>query len=164
MTCYPAPSRAFSWLLALFLIVIVLLAGPSHAADETEGKQAVIAANAAFYKAFRESDLEALNTLWAKKTKVSVIHPGWNTIYGREKVMASWQRIIDSGGAPPIQPVEPVVLFRDSSAVVLCYEKTGNSYLVATNIFVLEDDAWRIIHHHAGSAPAAGELFKGDPV
>lgn len=164
MTRYPAPTRAFIWLPALFLAALALIVGPALAAAGTDEKQAVIAANSAFYKAFRESDLEALDALWAKKTKVSVIHPSWNAIFGREKVMASWQRIIDSGGAPPIQPVEPVVLFRDSSAVVLCYEKTGTSYLVATNIFVLEDGAWRIIHHHAGPAPAAGERFKGDPV
>lgn len=164
MTYCPAPSRVFGYLLAIFAVVLTLQMGPARAADDLAEKQAVIAANEAFYKAFRESDLSALDALWAKKNKVSVIHPGWNAIYGRDKVMSSWQRIIDSGGAPPIHPVQPVVLFRDSSAVVLCYEKTGNSYLIATNIFVLEDGAWRLIHHHAGPAPAASEVFKGDPV
>ena len=156
-------SLGYIRFLATILATVALQTSPVSAADDGQ-KHAVISANAAFYKTFRDSDLEALDALWAKKTKVSVIHPGWNTIYGHEKVIASWRRIIDSGGAPPNQPVDPVVLFRDSSAVVLCYEKTGNSYLVATNIFVLEDGAWRIIHHHAGPAPAAGELFKGDPV
>ncbi len=164
MTRYSAPSRAFSWLPVIILVALTLFAGPARAADETDEKQAVIAANTAFYKAFRNSDLDALDALWAKETKVSVIHPGWNAIFGRDKVMASWRRIIDSGGAPPIYPEQPVVLFRDSSAVVLCYEKTGNSYLVATNIFVLEGGAWRMIHRHAGPAPAASEVFKGDPV
>lgn len=164
MTNYRAPSHFFASLLAIILVALTLHTGPASAAEETREKQAVIAANASFYMAFREKDLEAMDAIWAKKTKVSVIHPGWNAIFGRDKVMSSWQNIIDSGGAPKIDPVQPVVLFRDHSAVVLCYEKVGNSYLVATNIFVLEDSAWRIIHHHAGPAPAANELFKGDPV
>jgi len=164
MTRYPAPSRAIIWVLALMFVALTLQSSPARAADNTDEKLAVIAANRAFYKAFRESDLEALDALWAKKAKVSVIHPGWNAIYGREKVMASWQRIIDSGGVPQIYPVQPAVLFLDSSAVVLNYEKIGKSYLVATNIFVLEDGAWRIFHHHAGPAPTADKLFKGDPV
>lgn len=164
MTCNPGPVRVFTSLLALFIIALTLQSGPARAADDFSEKLAVIAANKAFYKAFRESDLDTLDALWAKDTKVSVIHPGWNAIIGREKVMHSWQRIIESGGAPPIYPVQPVVLFRDTSAVVLCYEKTGDSYLVATNIFVQEDGKWRIIHHHAGPAPNANALFKGDPV
>jgi len=163
MTRYPAPTRAFIWLLTLLFVALVIQTGRARAADHLEDKLAVLAANKAFYKAFRESDLDAMDTLWAKRTKVSVIHPGWNAIFGREKVMASWQHIIESGGAP-IYPVQPVVLFRDSSAVVLCYEKTGTLYLVATNIFVQEDGEWRIIHHHAGPAPMADKLFKGDPV
>jgi ketosteroid isomerase-like protein len=164
MTNYCAPSRFFASLLAMVLIALTLQTGLASAAEETREKQAVIAANAAFYRAFRDKDLEAMDAVWAKKAKVSVIHPGWNAIFGRDKVMGSWQSIIDSGGAPKIESVQPVVLFRDNSAVVLCYEKVGDSYLVATNIFVLEDSAWRIIHHHAGPAPAANELFKGDPV
>ena len=48
----------------------------------------------AFYVAFRDKDLDAMDAIWAKKTKVSVIHPGWNTLVGRDEVMSSWHRII----------------------------------------------------------------------
>ena len=121
-------------------------------------------ANEAFYVAFRNKDLDAMDAVWAKKTKVSVIHPGWNTLVGRDEVMASWHRIIKSGGAPEIHAIQPIVLLREASAVVLCYEKTDGSYLTATNVFVLEDGMWRMIHHHAGPAPTAGRLFRGNPI
>lgn len=163
MTQNRTRARIFAGLVTAFLMALFLETGPGRSADDNGQKQAVIAANEAFYKAFREQNIEAMDVVWAKKAKVSVIHPGWNAIFGREEVMTSWRRIIESGGAPNISSVQPVVLFRDNSAVVLCYEKADGSYLTATNIFVLEDGAWRMIHHHAGPAPAAHELFKGDP-
>ena len=69
MNRYPAPSRAFIWVLALMFVALTLQSSPARATDNTDEKLAVIAANRAFYKAFRESDLEALDALWAKKPK-----------------------------------------------------------------------------------------------
>ena len=152
--------RQFAVIVALVLIHL----HPASAQSIDEKKQAVIAANEAFYVAFRSKDLDAMDAIWAKKTKVAVIHPGWNTLVGRDEVMASWHRIIASGGAPKIESVQPIVLLRNDSAVVLCYEKADNSYLAATNVFVLEDGDWRMIHHHAGPAPSASKLFRGKPI
>jgi len=155
----------FARLLVLIFAITVFQSGQAGAAaEDPTQKRAVLAANAAFYQAFSDKDLDAMDAIWAKKAKVSVIHPGWNTLVGRDEVMASWHRIISSGGAPKIESVQPIVLLRNQSAVVLCYEKADNSYLTATNVFVLEDGTWRMIHHHAGPAPSAGALFKGKPI
>src|SRR3546814_17800766 len=36
------------------------------------------------------------------------------------------------------------------AAFVTCYEVIGDSLLAATNIFVLEDGGWKLVHHQAG--------------
>ena len=151
-------------LLALAFVALLSQAGHAVAAGDVAKKRAVLAANEAFYVAFRDKDLDAMDAIWAKKTKVSVIHPGWNTLVGRDEVMSSWHRIIKSGGAPEIHAIQPIVLLNGPTAVVLCYEKTDNSYLAATNVFVQEDGAWRMIHHHAGPAPTAGQVIRGKPI
>ena len=53
------------------------------------------------------------------------------------------------------------MIFAGSSAYVICYEKVTNGVLIATNIFVREDGAWRMIHHHAGQTSA--QVLKGQP-
>jgi ketosteroid isomerase-like protein len=48
-------------------------------------------------------------------------------------------------------------------AIVICYEGNGEqpAHLAATNVFVLEDDEWRIVHHHAG--PLAHPIDRPTP-
>ncbi len=35
-------------------------------------------------------------------------------------------------------------------AIVVCYETVGQFTLVATNVFVREEGAWRMVHHQSG--------------
>jgi hypothetical protein len=37
------------------------------------------------------------------------------------------------------------------SAYVVCGEAIDGAELVATNFFVREDGAWKLVHHHAGA-------------
>ena len=39
-------------------------------------EHAVLAANAAFYRAFAERDVDAMDALWARSIPVACIHPG----------------------------------------------------------------------------------------
>ncbi|MEM8743827.1 MAG: nuclear transport factor 2 family protein [Pseudomonadota bacterium] len=160
------PALPTRWLavIALTLMALSGQAGHAIATGDVATKRAVLAANEAFYVAFRDRDLDAMDAIWAKKTKVSVIHPGWNTLVGRDEVMSSWHRIIKSGGAPEIHAIQPIILLNGPTAVVLCYEKADSSYLAATNVFVQEDGEWRMIHHHAGPAPTAGQVIRGKPI
>lgn len=156
--------RATVYAFGLLAIALILTSVSVARSDDLKTEtRAVVAANTAFYKAFREEDVEAMDGLWARSVEASVIHPGWNGIVGRGDVMRSWRNIIVSGGAPKIFPQKPVVTVHGDTATVICYEKIDDSYLVATNIFVKEKGAWRLIHHHAAPAPTAGTLFKGDP-
>ena len=109
----------------------------------------VLAANAAFYEAFRGEDLAAMDALWARTAPVACVHPGWPPLVGREQVMESWRGIL-TAGAPPIRAESPRVLQLGDVAYVICYEVVPGGRLVATNVFVREDGSWRMVHHHAG--------------
>ena len=32
----------------------------------------------------------------------------------------------------------------------MCYEKMGASWMIATNLFVVEEDSTKMVHHQAG--------------
>lgn len=122
---------------------------------------AILAANEAFYDAFRREDPVAMNEIWARRAPVGCIHPGWDALLGRDQVMASWRAIM-ANGAPPIRCVAPRVQRLGDAALVICEEHVGGGRLIATNAFVHEDGRWRIVHHHAG--PMAGGEEDTEPV
>lgn len=115
-------------------------------ADET----AVLAANDAFYRAFAARDLTALDRVWARRSAVACIHPGWQALRGREAVMTSWKEILDNPGAPAIACLHPSAYVLGDVAFVICNERIPGAELVATNVFTREDGEWRLVHHHAG--------------
>jgi ketosteroid isomerase-like protein len=119
-------------------------------ADERD----VLAANAAFYDAFAERDLEAMDAIWSQRADIACVHPGWDGLSGRVAVMSSWRSILEGGGAPAIVCArERVHLFGDV-AFVVCVETIPNGELIATNVFVREAGGWRMVHHHAGPIAA----------
>jgi ketosteroid isomerase-like protein len=125
----------------------------------TTDERAVLDANDAFYRAFAERDVDAMEALWARDVPVACIHPGWQVLNGREAVMASWRGIL--GGVPPaIRCSDAIARVAGRAAFVVCTETLDAGELVATNVFVHEDGAWRLAHHHAG--PVAGETEDDD--
>jgi ketosteroid isomerase-like protein len=120
----------------------------------------VLAANQEFYRAFRGRDLPAMDRLWAASVEVVCVHPGWEALTSRKEIIESWRGILESAGAPPIRCQEESVRFVAEAAVVVCIEMIGERALVATNVFVHEDGAWRIALHHATptarNAPSRG--------
>jgi hypothetical protein len=121
----------------------------------------ILAANEAFYDAFVREDSAAMDALWARRAPVACIHPGWTALVGRAKVMASWRAIM-SNGAPPIRCAAPRVQLLGDVAYVICDELVGGGRLIATNVFVLEDDAWRLVHHQAGQVAAVATTDEDD--
>jgi len=117
--------------------------------DTTE-KDRVLSANLEFYRAFTLRDAGAMERLWARRLPVSCIHPGWMALRDRGAVMISWRDILANPEAPRIMcHDEDAVLYGDL-AIVTCEEALDDNTLVATNIFVREDGAWRLVHHQAG--------------
>ncbi|MEC9368581.1 MAG: nuclear transport factor 2 family protein [Pseudomonadota bacterium] len=109
----------------------------------------VLAANAAFYAAFRSGDLQAMESLWSRSRDVCIYHPSQRGIEGREAVMRSWRDILLDGAPPMIYPVDPIAILGGSVALVVCEEDIEGRRLIATNVFVREDGGWRLTQHHA---------------
>jgi ketosteroid isomerase-like protein len=157
-------ARVFASLLAVLLAALAASSYGLAAAEELSDEQKrVIAANTAFYQAFSHRDVAAMEEIWSRREDVAVIHPGWPGISGREEVMRSWQLIMEGPGSPEVESVNPVAYVMEDSAFVVTYEQVGGGFLIATNIFALEDGAWRMVHHQAGPTPRP-EGPAGDPI
>ena len=126
----------------------------------------VLEANEAFYRAFDARDADAMERLWAERHPVACIHPGWDVLEGRDEVLESWRRILSSEGAPDVSPSRAEAHVLGAVAFVTCHEVLDEGRLVATNVFVVEDGAWKVVHHQAGAmapgqerrAPRAGPV------
>lgn len=122
----------------------------------------VLAANQAFYAAFAARDAEAMEALWARRAPVACIHPGWQPLHGRDAVLASWRDIMGSPTSPPIRCGEAVAHVLGATAVVICSERFPGAELVATNVFVAEDGAWKLVHHQAGGVARPSDDDEGE--
>lgn len=114
-------------------------------------EEAVRAANRKFYEAFATRDLAALEALLARRAPCACVHPGWPPLVGRDEVLASWQGILGSGHSPAITFSDVTVHLLGDAAYVVCIEHLPGGHLVATNVFVREDGAWKMSHHQAGA-------------
>ena len=124
---------------------------------EVAQKGAVLTANASFYDAFRAGDIVAMDELWSRKARVAVHHPGWPGIDGRAEVMASWVQVMVDAAPPPVVCSDECVILNGGKAVVFCIESFGDTQIIASNIFHLEDGQWRMVHHQATHLPVAAE-------
>ncbi len=126
-------------------------ADPARASDD----DAVRAANATFYEAIQSSDLAVMDALWAEGPAVSVVHPGWPNVTGRDRVMESWRLMFESGQdrITGVTPQDTVIEVYDDMALVLVYEAIGGQTLITTNIFLREGDDWRLTLHQASPTP-----------
>ena len=124
----------------------------------TGASEALLAANESFYRAFVERDVAGMENLWSATAPIACIHPGWNALRGRELVVASWRSILGSGDSPRVVCANPTVHILGDAGFVICEERVGDGVLIATNVFVLERGAWKMVHHQA--APVAQDAFE----
>ena len=113
-------------------------------------QDAILFANEAFYRAFADRDVAAMEALWAQSAPVCCIHPGWEAIHGHDDVLDSWRAILTGSAPPQIDCISPQAYFFGDAAFVVCFEGVDGNYLIATNYFVREGGRWRMVHHQAG--------------
>jgi ketosteroid isomerase-like protein len=113
---------------------------------------AVLEANHEFYRAFSRGDYAAMSELWAQQAPVACLHPGARLLSGRAAVLASFRELLAAAPAWKMVSRDATVHLFPPSAFVTCLEANGDqpAHLAATNIFLLEDGRWRMVHHHAG--------------
>ena len=121
-----------------------------------------MAANEAFYRAFRERDSAAMERIWARDVPVACIHPGMAPVIGRDSVMASWRGILNHPRAPALYCSAVTVHVLGTSALLTCLEgeERGLPRLVATNVFTMERGHWRLSHHHGAALLSPSEPAK----
>ncbi len=124
----------------------------------------VLKANEAFYAAFARGDLPAMNAAWAQENPVACIHPGWPPLQDRVKIMESWQGILANPPRPPITVLRPQVQRHGDTAIVICWEAIGKMHLLATNVFVRERGAWRMVLHQSGQTAHAPKDASSPPL
>ena len=113
-------------------------------------RDAVLAANLAFYHAFTTRDGAAMDRLWARSAPVTCIHPGWAPLAGRARVMESWRAILANPEAPHVARHDDAPFLHGNVAIVLCEEEVSGGRLAASNVFAKEAGQWRLVHHQAG--------------
>jgi hypothetical protein len=121
-------------------------------------------ANAAFYQAFRDRDLAAMDRVWALRLPVLCVHPGAAPLAMREQVLASLHDILANPRSPILEHQVETILHFGDIALLTCYEWSKaqpDAALVATNGFALEDGVYKMILHHAG--PVHGSTVPGPP-
>lgn len=126
--------------------------------DDASG---VLEANESFYAAFRTRDVDAMRAVWSSQNLVACVHPGWPILYGRDEVISSWEAILASPSAPPVECSEARAFVHGSSAFVTCTETLPDGELVATNVFAREESGWKMVHHQA--APFRRRAAPPDP-
>lgn len=112
-------------------------------------EEAVMFANDRFYTAFGARDADAMEDLWSED-EIVCIHPGWQPLFGREPVLASWHAILGNDNAPNVRCRAPRAVMMGETALVVCIEDLDGSFLCATNMFKKDADGWRMVHHQAG--------------
>ena len=120
----------------------------------------VRAANSSFYAAFEARDLDAMAEVWEHSDRIVVTHPGWGSLRGWPKMLASWDAIFRN--TPYIQFVltdEEVSVVGDVGWVTVdenILQATGSPDGGAADTEELSDPRSRRRTYSCTTAPAGG--------
>lgn len=127
-------------------------------------------AEAAFYRALAEGNLEALMAVWSEEEEIVCVHPGGPRIVGLAAVHETWRRILAGGTRLEIEVSQPVRTISATMAVHCVFERLSvpgqgsrNAVLAATNVFVRGAHGWRMVLHHASPAQEQSDFGELSP-
>lgn len=121
-------------------------------------------AEAQFYEAVRDGDLERLMAVWADDDDVVCVHPGGTRVVGPQAVRAAFEALF-SNGTIAVHPEHVKRVHAMGCAVhsvleridVVTSDGPRTGWIVATNVYVKTGEGWRMVAHHA-SPGAPDEL------
>jgi ketosteroid isomerase-like protein len=121
---------------------------------------AVAAANAELYAAFEAGDVDRMEAIWDDSDDVQCIHPGWQLVRGRSRVLRSWSVIMANTSYIQFFLTDEQIFVDGDLAVVTCEENiltavtdaegglSPSAKVVSTNVFRRRPDGWRLWVHH----------------
>ena len=132
---------------------------PERSAPDTPGK-----AETAFYSAFENGDVAAMEDIWAHTDSVVCIHPHAPRLMGYDEVMQSWRDILRNTAGFRIS-VQMLHHYTDEEVSVhfvneVLIDESSRSQpvtILTTNAYHKTDSGWRMILHHASPAPASSD-------
>lgn len=121
-----------------------------------------IEAEEAFYDAFSRCDLTAMMQVWLDADHVECIHPGSVRLEGLVAIRYSWEQIFTEGQQLHFHIVRHHCTQTANLAIHSVSERiqtdstspTTMAEVIATNIYELTNNGWRMILHHASPARA----------
>jgi len=122
----------------------------------TGDREAVLAANEAFYRAFESLDLARMEAVWLRAPHIKCVHPGWALVVGWGPVMESWSRIFAGTFGMRLTLGEVHVEVNGDLAWVALTESIEShtrdgktsAQVQATNLFERREGCWFLVHHH----------------
>jgi ketosteroid isomerase-like protein len=109
----------------------------------------------AFYTAFANTDLEAMMAVWLDSDTVSCVHPVGPRISGQQAVRAGWAEIRNTGSLKfrlgDVSRTQDGLLAIHvlHEHISVPGESAERPPAVATNIYQLTEQGWRMLLHHA---------------
>ena len=120
-------------------------------------------AEAAFYEALENADLEAMMEVWSEDEEVSCVHPGGQRLTGQAQLRENWSQIFKSGQRLQVHLSDQLVVSSMSFAVHSLHEnilvRSGRgegtqTVVVVTNVYQRTAQGWRMVLHHGSHSPA----------
>ena len=114
----------------------------------------------AFYDAFERADLNLMMTVWADEPGIVCIHPQGPRLAGISAIRTSFTEIFSQGPNAKLKVSE----LRKNQGQTLSIHSVYETFTIAdrsevippvlaTNVYMLTPDGWRMILHHASLSP-----------
>ncbi len=123
---------------------------------DSSDKEAVLAANEAFYRAFANRNISDMSRLWWQGSTSLCIHPGGQVLTGWESIRASWESIFRNTDSLEIE-TEIIKAEIDLALAYIVVRETVlqssrgrklKAQSMATNLFQKMAQRWYLVHHH----------------
>ena len=122
-----------------------------------------------FYDAIQHADIERLMASWSDDEEVVCVLPGGPRLVGAGAIRAAFETVFANGGVNA-RPQKVRRLQAHGCAVhsvlvqiqIMTTDGPQSAWVVATNVFVMTSQGWRLVAHHAspGSLSEAQELIE----
>jgi ketosteroid isomerase-like protein len=116
----------------------------------------------AFYDAFERANIASMMAVWAETDDIVCVHPQGPRLTGFEAVRESWLQIFTGGSQLRVRTTEArrfnsqtVAVHSVIEMIAAPGEQSPVSMIFATNVYELGESGWRMVVHHAGTAPEA---------